>query len=324
MVGHRAAALAQHRAGARPPVAAVAGAALPRAAAHAGRLSARRDRGRRPSVEDGLRRARAADRAGDVRAAASAYRAALACWRGEFCADLVDLEHFRAARAFYETLRLDAQEAAIAAELRIGVPGLAAELDSLVERHPLRERLWGQLMVALYRDGRQADALTAYRRARAVLADEAGLDPGALLRHLERAILDQAGTTALLQVVAPGGPAARPVLTWLDGSRVPRTRELPVSGRLVIGRDPAADVALAWDAAASRRHAAVVVGGGTATLADLGSRNGTFHNGERVVADRPLRPGDLVRCGDTVLAVSGPAGRGAPPAPTDDTRTAQR
>lgn len=286
--------------------------------------------------EEQLRRARAAERAGDIVGAAACFRLGLAQWRGEFCADLPDHGYLRAARALYATLRLDGLEAAIAAELRTGGPGLAGELGALVEEHPLRERFWGQLMVALYRDGRQADALAAYRRARAVLAAEVGLDPGAALRQLERAILDQAGTTALLRVVAPTAAAgtSRPVLTWLDGAGTQRGRELPPSGSVMIGRADAADIALTWDAAVSRQHAAVVVAEGTASVVDLGSRNGTFHNGMRLpppagstaagppaVGGGRLRVGDLLRCGDTLLAVCRPAGRGPAPLPGDDTRT---
>ena len=66
---------------------------------------------------------------------------------------------------------------------------LVGELESLVARHPLRERLWAALMLALYRAGRQADALRAYQRARDVLVGELGLEPGAELRRLEAAVL---------------------------------------------------------------------------------------------------------------------------------------
>jgi DNA-binding SARP family transcriptional activator len=276
------------------------------------RLAAATDVGQ---AEDALRRARAAERAGDAAGAARGFRAALALWRGEFCADLADFGYLHAARGLYDKLRLDALEAALGAELRIGTPGLVGELEALVERHPLRERMWGQLMVALYRDGRQADALHAYQRARAVLADEAGLDPGAALRRLESAILGQAGTAELLRFGAPDAAApGRAALTWLDADGLPRRRELPGSGELVIGRAGSADIALTWDAAVSRRHAAVAAHGGAVVVRDLGSRNGTFHNGQPVPGGAggvPLRARDLLRCGDTLLAVNGPPERRA-------------
>ena len=267
------------------------------------------------AVEDGLRRARAADRAGDAAAAAAGYRSALARWRGEFCADLPDHGYFVAARTVYETVRLDATEAALAVELRLGTPGLVPELEDLVLRHPLRERFWGHLMVALYRDGRQAGALAAFRRARQVLSTELGLDPGSALRELEQAILGQAATSQLLRVVAPQpAGAGRPALTWLDAAGAVRRRELPGAGELVIGRAEDADVSLSGDAAVSRRHAAVRVAvGGVVVIVDLGSRNGTFLNGAKLgLSDStPARSGDLVRCGDTVLAFTTPAPPGA-------------
>jgi SARP family transcriptional regulator, regulator of embCAB operon len=269
------------------------------------------------AAEAALRRARAADQARDDRGAATAYREVLARFRGAFCADLAELEYFRPARTLYATLRLDAHEAALAAELRLRTPGLVGELEELVARHPLREGLWGSLMIALYREGRQADALTAYRRARAALADEVGLDPGSLLRDLERAILAQAGTTAVLAVVTPAG-ARRPGLTWLDGSGTVRRRDLPAEGVLRIGRDPTAEIALTWDGTVSRTHAEIRVRGGTATVADVGSRHGVHLDGERVAESRPLRVGDLLRCGDTVLAVTGPGVADVPV--TDETR----
>src|SRR3984885_1800790 len=88
--------------------------------------------------------------------------------------------------------RLAAVEGRVEADLMLGGHGeLAGELEALVRAHPLRERLWGQLMVALYRSGRQGDALGAYQRARTVLAGELGVDPGLELRTLEAAVLAQ-------------------------------------------------------------------------------------------------------------------------------------
>ncbi|MFI6024767.1 BTAD domain-containing putative transcriptional regulator [Amycolatopsis magusensis] len=258
------------------------------------------------AVEDAIGRARAADQARDVQAAAAGYRRALDLWRGPFCADLPDHAALDPARRLYAEMRWEALEARIAADLRAdGVPGLVRELEGLVAEQPLRERFWGQLMVALYREGRQAEALDRYRQARQVLAEEAGVDPGPALRELERAVLAHAGTATLLRVAAPGAePSGRPLLTWVDGTGRARQRELPVSGRLVIGRDESADIALRHDGAVSRSHAGITQGAGGLVLTDLGSRNGTFHNGERVGEPAALVVGDLVRCGNTVLAVT--------------------
>jgi DNA-binding SARP family transcriptional activator len=281
-------------------------------------------------VEAALRRARAADRAGDAVAAAAGYRAALDRWRGELCADLPAHEYFAANRAMYEAVRLDTLDAVLAVELRLATPDLVPELEALVERHPLRERFWGHLMAALYRDGRQADALAAFQRARRGLAVELGLDPGPALRELERAILGHADTSHVLQLAAPRpAGAGRPALTWLDGTGTIRRRELTEPGDLVIGRADDADVSLSWDPAASRRHAVVrVAAGGVVTVADLGSSNGTQVNGTTVEppARLPLRPGDLVRCGDSVLALTAPSpARAAAGDPARaDARTAPR
>src|SRR5207244_1342188 len=88
---------------------------------------------------------------------------------------------------------VSALEARVAADLASGRDReLIGELEVLVREHPYRERLWGDLMVALYRGGRQADALAAYERARLLLRDDLGLEPGGELRRIERAILDRA------------------------------------------------------------------------------------------------------------------------------------
>ncbi|MGC7098145.1 BTAD domain-containing putative transcriptional regulator [Amycolatopsis lurida] len=258
------------------------------------------------AVEDAIGRARAADQAGDLQAAAAGYRQALDLWRGAFCSDLPDHVALDPARRLYAEMRWEALEARIAIDLRAGgAPGLARELEGLVAEQPLRERFWGQLMVALYQEGRQAEALDRYRQARQVLAEQAGVDPGPALRELERAVLAHAGTATLLRVAVPGAePTGRPMLTWVDGTGRARRRDLPVTGRLVIGRDEGADLALRHDGAVSRRHAEIAQEAGGPMLTDLASRNGTFHNGERVGEPVRLAVGDLVRCGDTVLAVT--------------------
>ena len=117
---------------------------------------------------------------------------ALALWRGPALADLRYESFAQAEIARLEELRLVAVEDRIEAELGLGRHDqLVGELESLVAEHPVRERLRGLLMLALYRAGRQADALEAYRQARETLLDELGLEPGPALRELEQAILRQ-------------------------------------------------------------------------------------------------------------------------------------
>ena len=119
-------------------------------------------------------------------------REALGLWRGPVLGDLAT-ESFAAPHvARLEELRIEAWEDLVEANLRRGRhEGLVAELETLVTEHGLRERLWAALMTALYRSGRQADALRAYARASAMFAEELGLDPGPELRALERRVLAQ-------------------------------------------------------------------------------------------------------------------------------------
>ena len=121
--------------------------------------------------------------------AARGLRQALDLWRGPVLADLWD-GLARAERARLEEERMYALELRIAADLDLGRhEALVAELNGLVREHPLRERLRGQLMLALYRSGRQADALEVYRLGRRALAEELGLEPDDALQRLEKAIL---------------------------------------------------------------------------------------------------------------------------------------
>jgi ABC-type transport system substrate-binding protein/DNA-binding SARP family transcriptional activator len=140
--------------------------------------------------EELLRRGRAAAAAGDSASASAQLGAALALWRGPALGDVL-YEPFAAAEAErLEERRLAALEERIDADLAGGEGrGLVPELEALVRDHPLRERLLGQLMIALYRAGRHADALAALQAARHRLADELGLEPGPQLRELERRIL---------------------------------------------------------------------------------------------------------------------------------------
>jgi DNA-binding SARP family transcriptional activator len=136
--------------------------------------------------------ARQAFAAGDATAAAAGLREALALWRGAPFADLAYEPFLETEIARLEQLRLSALEERIAADLVVGRHAdVVGELEALIAGHPLREGLRAQLMVALYREGRQAEALDAYQKARRALVDEVGLEPGKLLRDLEAAILRQ-------------------------------------------------------------------------------------------------------------------------------------
>ena len=140
--------------------------------------------------EELLAETRAALRDGDVPAAADAVAAALALWRGPALQGLTGTAWFGAEARRLETLRVDALEEDFEVRLALGEHReLTPALRSALAGNPFRERLWGQLMLALYRSGRQADALETFQEARRVLADELGLEPGPELRRMQEAIL---------------------------------------------------------------------------------------------------------------------------------------
>ena len=125
-------------------------------------------------------------------------------------------------RTRLEEVRLGLVEDAMAARVDLGAGGeVVGELESLVEKHPLREGLWASLVTALYRSGRQADALAAYARVRRLLVDELGIEPGSALRSLEQQVLQQ--SPDLEPAVragrgVPGQPAAARPPRWSAAS----------------------------------------------------------------------------------------------------------
>ena len=159
--------------------------------------------------------ARAAAGSGELSQAVDLYEEALALWRGPALAG-VQFESFaRNEVERLEELRLTAAIERIDCELELGRgEQLIGELEALVGRHPFRERLRGQLMLALYRAGRQADALDAYQQARRTLSDELGLEPGDELKQLERRILDHDPTLLVTKASSPPVPRRRR-RTWL-------------------------------------------------------------------------------------------------------------
>jgi predicted ATPase/DNA-binding SARP family transcriptional activator len=163
---------------------------------------------------------------GEAAVAAGRLREALGLWRGRALADVTGVESLAREGARLEELRLVATEGRIEADLTLGLAAeVTGELEALVAEYPVRERLWRLLVLALYRSGRQADALAAYRRAREMLAGELGIEPGQELRDLEQAVLRQE---------VPAAPtAARHNLPVRLTSFVGRERELAAVEGLV-------------------------------------------------------------------------------------------
>jgi DNA-binding SARP family transcriptional activator/tetratricopeptide (TPR) repeat protein len=158
----------------------------------------------------GLDRARKARGVGDLRAAAEGLRSILTIWRGPVCDGLTS-PFLDGQRDRYDERRVSIVEERIELDLALGDHGdLVAELRQLVTDHPLREKLHGLLMLALYQSGRRADALAAYQNARRLLREELGVDPAAELQGLHQQILTadakpQPRPTAYPDVATGGG-----------------------------------------------------------------------------------------------------------------------
>ncbi len=164
--------------------------------------------------------------AGEPAAAARVLREALALWRGPALADIADDDFARIEAARLEELRFCALEARIEADLQLGAHAeLIGELEALAAAHPTRERISGHLMLALYRCGRQAEALDAYQRTRRHLMEELGLEPGPALTTLQAAILRHTSELEAeedAQVARPG--QGRPAVLAADHARRDRDR----------------------------------------------------------------------------------------------------
>lgn len=156
---------------------------------------------------------------------------ALALWRGPALADLANEPALALEIGRLEDMRLAALEQRIDADLELGRhEELIPELEGLIAQQPLRERLRGQLILALYRSGRQAEALETYRETRRVLVEELGIEPSAELRELERAILRQDPALVVARVPAEAGEAEPPTSSRWRWPRSP----LVVAGLLLL------------------------------------------------------------------------------------------
>src|SRR5919106_1988355 len=175
-------------------------------------------------------------------AARDAFTESLALWRGPALADFLDEGFSRLTATRLEDERLDALEGRIDAELELGHhTAIIPELEHLVTEHPYRERFWYQLLLSLYRAGRQADALNEFQRVRALFSEDLGIDPSASLRTLEGEILQQSSSLDWKppgeEVAAVEAPGTEPSEPQMIPPSAP-ARE-PDQGRLpIIGRDP--------------------------------------------------------------------------------------
>jgi DNA-binding SARP family transcriptional activator/DNA-binding beta-propeller fold protein YncE len=223
--------------------------------------------------------------------AANTLREALALWRGKPFEDVAYESFAQVEIGRLEERRLVAVEERIEADLALGKAAeLVAELEALVAQHPQRERLRGQLMLALYRSGRQAEALNAYQAARRELVEELGIEPGHTLRQLEQAILRQ-----------------DPELEVVPGARAPvhEERAVRVHARLAERRRLLLiALSLLGLAAAAVGTAVALSSGGENGLATVASNSvGVIDpHSKRIVAEIPVgqRPTELAAVGGSL------------------------
>ena len=169
---------------------------------------------------------------GDEPAAAGALRRALGLWRGDAYAEFADEDWARTEAGRLEELRLVAHERLVEAELACGrAAELIPEIESLTRKHPLREEFRAQLMLALYRAGRQVDALRVFREYRALLVDELGVDPSPALGAIEQRVLRHDPGLQLTE------PAGRPLRGYRLGERLGTGRDGTVYAARVPGVD---------------------------------------------------------------------------------------
>ena len=195
---------------------------------------------------------------GDVPAAVTLLGSAVKLWRGPALADVQDAPFAVLAGQQLEEERLTASEKLVEARLALGQHReLVPELQALIADSPYREGFHAQLMLALYRSGRQAEALAAFGRARDLLAGELGIEPGRKLRRLHRAVLLQAP-----ELEPDGGTARsapRPVAAPVSGpsdQRLPALGSLPARQPFPLGRRRA----WRWAAAAVALGLAAAIG----------------------------------------------------------------
>jgi DNA-binding SARP family transcriptional activator/tetratricopeptide (TPR) repeat protein len=260
--------------------------------------------------------------------ASAQLHAALSLWRGEPLADVPS--EWLAAREVprLAELRLGAIESRIEADLHLGRhEHLIAELRRLTAAHPFRERLHGQLMLALYRDGQQAAALAAFQRVREALLSDLGVEPGSSLRLLQQQILR--ADPALTPGPAGGPGRGTPELSRFSAAVVPR--QLPAPARYFTGRtdELKALMGALGDAGGSRQPAAVWVVTGTAGVGKTATAvhwaqqaADGFPDGQLYIDLRGYDPGEPMPATDALagfIRALGVAGQDIPAEPAERT-----
>lgn len=249
--------------------------------------------------------AKAAHAAGRLEEASSHYRQALSEWSGAAYEDLRDLRFACELAVALEEERLATIEAGIEVDLAAGKHrDVVGELAALTAQHPLRESLWTAYMTALFRCGRQADALAAFRTLRTTLMDELGLDPSASARTLESMIFAQDASLTWSPPASSERPGPSAGLTVREGVQSHPAQLCDSKGNcsaidqscLAIGRMSDNAVVLD-DPKVSRYHATIVTSAMGYVLTDLHSTNGTRLNGVVIVRAESLADGDVIEIG---------------------------
>ena len=238
--------------------------------------------------------------AGRFEEAGSHLSAALAEWRGPVLDDLADFGFVDAFAAALVEDKVLVHTARAEAEIACGRGySVISELEALAGEHPYREPLWAQLITAYYAVERQSDALAAYRRLKAVLAEGLGIDPGPTVSALHHRILRQerldtrqaARETAVHTLARTRtGACGPPVAALRDAAG----RAYPLlAGATRIGRLPDNDIVLN-DADVSRHHAVIIDTGSSFVITDMRSANGVRVQGRRLQPSATLAHGDRI------------------------------
>jgi SARP family transcriptional regulator, regulator of embCAB operon len=233
--------------------------------------------------------------------------AALSEWRGPVLEDLYDFQFVDAFAAALAEDKLVAQTGRAEAEIACGrAHSIISELESLAAANRYREPLWVQLITTYYLAERQYDALEAYRRLKATLADDLGIDPGPTLRGLHERILRQdpldvdgvARATAKRAVATLERRTRASQQSAVAQLRDVAGRSYPLRGAATrIGRLPDNDIVLEDDMV-SRYHAIIVDTGNSFVITDLRSANGVEVEDKRIRSSATLADGDHIRISD--------------------------